>query len=274
MRPLTSLFRKFRRLFWDIETSPNVGWFWRAGPKQWIGNEAILKERKIICIAYKWEGEKKVTVLRWDKNQDDRAMLVEFLEVAHEADEMVAHHGDAFDLPWFRTRCLFHGLQPLPKYKTIDTCAWAQRLCYFNSSKLDYIAQVLGVGRKIHTSINLWIDVVFGHCAKALRKMCRYCGHDVVVLEGVFQKLRVIADPKTHVGVLEGGEKWSCAHCGSTDVRKDKTRVTAQGTIQHQMRCKNPKCNGYYTISDPVFKQFNRERKHEEASHQGLRKKA
>jgi hypothetical protein len=53
-----------RRLFWDIETSPNVVLAFRAGYDVVINPDAVVAERKIICIGYKWEGEKKVTVLR------------------------------------------------------------------------------------------------------------------------------------------------------------------------------------------------------------------
>ena len=39
-----------KRLFFDIETSPNIGYFWRAGYKLNIGADNIIEERKIICI--------------------------------------------------------------------------------------------------------------------------------------------------------------------------------------------------------------------------------
>ena len=36
---------KARVLIYDIETSPNIGWFWRAGYKLNIQPENIIKER-------------------------------------------------------------------------------------------------------------------------------------------------------------------------------------------------------------------------------------
>ena len=47
---------KRKRLFFDIETSPNIGFFWSSGYKINIPFENILKERAIICIAYKYQG--------------------------------------------------------------------------------------------------------------------------------------------------------------------------------------------------------------------------
>jgi hypothetical protein len=66
---------KRKRLYFDIETSPNIGLFWSAGYKQKIDYSNIIKERAIICICYKWEDEKQVHSLNWDKNQSDKKLL-------------------------------------------------------------------------------------------------------------------------------------------------------------------------------------------------------
>jgi DNA polymerase elongation subunit (family B) len=47
--------------------------------------------------------------LTWDKKQSDKAMIKAFLKVMAQADEIVAHNGDKFDLKWLRTRALLHG---------------------------------------------------------------------------------------------------------------------------------------------------------------------
>lgn len=246
--------KKIRRLFWDIETSPNIVLSWRVGYKINLDADNILKERKIICIGWKWEGENKVTVIHWDENQDDKKILERFLKVANEADELIYQNGDQFDLPWFRTRCIFHGFQCMPDYKTCDTLQWARRNFYFNSNKLDYIAKYLGLGEKIHTNYGLWKQIVLHKCTKSMNLMTAYCAKDVILLEKVWGRLHLFAKPKTHAGVTMGKEKYTCAHCGSEDVSKSKTKITAQGTVQHQMQCK--KCHGYYTISDLDFEHY------------------
>ena len=83
-----------RRLFFDIETSPNIGLFWEAGYKKNIDYSNIIKERGIICICYKWEDEKEVQSLQWDSKQSDKSMLQKFVQVANMSDEMVGHNGD------------------------------------------------------------------------------------------------------------------------------------------------------------------------------------
>ena len=95
---------KRRRLYFDIEVSPNVGLFWQSGYKQNIDYQNIIKERAIICICYKWEDDKEVYEVHWDKKQDDKKLLIEFIKIANQADELVGHNGDRFDLPWVRTQ--------------------------------------------------------------------------------------------------------------------------------------------------------------------------
>ena len=116
-----------KRLFYDIETSFNVGIFWRTGYNLTINPGDIIHERAIICICYKWEGEDEIHSLTWSKNQCDKAMLKQFIKVMAQADEIVAHNGDRFDLKWVRTRALFHGIDVMPTVKTIDTLKWAKK---------------------------------------------------------------------------------------------------------------------------------------------------
>jgi predicted PolB exonuclease-like 3'-5' exonuclease len=249
--------KKVRRLIYDIETSPNLVLAFRAGFKLNIGHDAIIQERKIICIGYKWQGEKGVNVLRWDKDKDDRSMLDEFLTIAEEADELVAHYGDGFDLPWIRTRCLILRLRPFPVSKTVDTKAWASRNFLFNSNKLDYLSKLLGHGGKEKMDFDDWKQITLYDNKKskaAMDKMCHYCGVDVLKLEKVFLDFEPHVAPKSHAGVFAGKEKWTCPRTGSENVNKSKTRVTSAGTVQHQM--KNLDTGTYFTISDRSYKDY------------------
>ena len=94
-----------KRLIWDVETSPNIGYFWRTGYNLTLNHDNIIQERAIICICWKWEGDSWVYSDAWDDGDDER-LVTEFLEVAKEADELVAHNGDKFDLRWLQGRCL------------------------------------------------------------------------------------------------------------------------------------------------------------------------
>ena len=83
-------------------------------------------------MSYKWLGEKEVFNLNWDKNQNDYFLVEQFIETLNEADLIVAHNGDNFDLKWLRTRALFHRLKMLPSYKQFDTLKIARNKLYLN----------------------------------------------------------------------------------------------------------------------------------------------
>lgn len=232
-----------RRLFFDIETSPNIGLFWSAGYKQRIDYDNIIKERAIICICYKWENEKMIHSLKWDKQQCDKKMLQEFIKVANHATEMIAHNGDKFDLAWIRTRCIHHGIPMFPQYTTIDTLKIARSKFRFNSNRLDYIGKYLGIGQKIHTDFNLWKEIVLNNCTKSMTKMIDYCKQDVSLLEKVYRVMKMHVHNKTHYGVMFNQDRGTCKECGSDDLMANGTRITAAGTRYLRYQCRS--CGHY-----------------------------
>ena len=248
---------KLKRLFWDLESAPNVGLFWKSGYKINIPPENIIREKAIICICWKWEGHRRVFSLTWDKG-DDKAMVEKFLAVAEEADELVAHNGDKFDIKWFNTQCLIHGLDPIPDFKTIDTLTIARRSFYLNSNKLDYLGTLLLGRGKDQVNYQLWRDILLYNDCKALDTLVAYCKSDVRILERVYAKVSKFSKAKTHMGVFLGKSPATCAHCGSADVRRKKRNITAMGTVRHNMLCN--KCHKHYTISNKSYQEIEAQR--------------
>ena len=244
-----------KRLFYDIETSFNVGVFWRTGYNLSIQPQDIIHERAIICICYKWEGEDEIHSLTWSKSQSDKHMLKEFCKILAKADEIVAHNGDRFDLKWIRTRALIHGISVMPSPKSIDTLKWAKKYFNFNSNKLDYIAKFLNVGAKMDTGgLDLWKDIVFRKDQAALDKMVKYCKMDVEVLESVFNKLNAYTLANHNYAVQHGGDKYECPECGGINVKYNKKVVTTAGTVHHWILCKD--CKKHYKINHLVFTKY------------------
>ncbi len=246
--------RPIKRIIADIETSPTIGMFWGCGYKVNISHDNILKERAIICIAWKVEGSSKVKSLTWDKNQSDRQLLIDFFNDIEDADEVIAHFGKGFDIPWLRTRVLFHGLNPMPLFKVVDTKEWASKNFYFQSNKLDYIAKFFGFGGKTHTEYQWWLDILLKNCPVALRKMVYYCRRDVTLLEKVFKKLLPHCQQEVHAGVMAGFAKWSCPRTGSRNVKLSKRRVTATGQVRYQFQ--NLDDGSYYSITQKDFNDY------------------
>lgn len=246
--------REPRILIYDIETSFNIGWFWRTGYKQSITPAQIIKERAIICISYKWVGENQVYNLVWDKDQNDKFLLEQFIEVMNEADMLVAHNGDRFDLKWIKTRALIHGLPMLIDYPQFDTLKVAKKKFNFQSNTLDYIAKLLNAGGKIKTNIDLWIDIIIGKSAKALQDMLDYCDEDVRQLEHVYKVLQGWEQPKFHLGVLKGQTKQTSPISGGVNLEHIKAVTTNRGTIKHIMRDLDN--NRLFEMSDTNYKKY------------------
>ncbi len=106
----------------------------------------------------------------------------------------------------------------------------------------------------------MWKDIMNG-CGVALARMVRYCKRDVSLLQKVFLRLQQHSPvaPKSHVGVLNGLEKWTCAHCGSGKIKKDKTKVSKTGVISHQMECNSS--HKYFSISPLSYSAYQEHKK-------------
>lgn len=205
-------------LFWDIETFPNEGLFWDLKVDGFLSHENITKERSIICGSWKWQGEKEVhsVVVSPTHPRNDRRVVEKLHSVVRQADAIVHHHGDSFDLPWLKARAVYWGLEPLPPIIKIDTRKIARANFYFNSNKLDYLARFLGLGAKIRTDYNLWKDCLKGDI-NALEKMVRYNQKDVLLLEDVYNILLPWVPSKLNQVLFS--EREVCQHCGSKHIQ-------------------------------------------------------
>ena len=245
-----------KRLYLDIETSPNIGIFWRSGFNMTVTPESIIQERAIICVSWEWEGSDESHSLTWDKNHCDKKLIKKFVKEMNKATELVYHNGDRFDLKWLRTRALYHGIHMNHSFDTIDTLKIAKSGFYFNSNKLDYIAKYLGVGAKLPTGLDLWKKVCLEKCEESLKQMVEYCEMDVKVLKAVHQKLNPYAKAKVNYAVLNGEEKFCCPECSKLGNYKSM-RVTAHGTIQHRMQCSDRKeCKKQWSINNKTYQEY------------------
>lgn len=244
-----------KRLFFDIETSPLVVYSWNVGNKIRLTPDNIIEERAIICISYKWEHEEEVHTLTWNSSKSDKGMLKKFVAVMEQADEVVAHNGDGFDIPWIRGRCLIHGIKVPPTIDSIDTLKLARRLFRLPSNKLDYLAQLLFKDKKLSTGgFSLWKDVCGNNrkeAMEALETMAEYCEKDVILLEKVFHRINPYAPNKINYAMKSGLSVIHCPECSSNKTYCSKTRVSAAGIKRRQMNCKS--CGKYFTIADSKY---------------------
>ena len=241
---------KAKVLFFDIETAQNLVAVFQLANNDWIDPSSIVRERYVISISWMWEGEKTVHAVsvlddpkRYAKDPcDDLHVIKTFHKVLSEADIVVGHNSDSFDIKWIKTRALFHGLPALPPLTSIDTYKVAKSKFYFNSNKLDYLGGLLKVGRKKPTTTGLWMRVLQGD-KKAIKEMVSYNKQDVLLLARVFYKLRPYMDD--HISrELYGGV--GCPRCGSSKIQS-RGLHRAISRVYRRWQCQ--KCFGWFKTS-------------------------
>lgn len=236
-----------KRLYYDIETSPCLGWFWRPSHKTSIGYHQILEQAKIICICYKWEGSEKIYSLQWDVKQNDKAMVTKFIKIMNQADEIVGHNADRFDTKWIRTRAIFHRLSMPPEYKSIDTLKESRKGFNFPSNRLDAICRYLGIGQKIKTTEELWMNIWRKRSRVAMAEMIKYCKMDVLILEEYLKILNPYIKHKTRVSI----DVTCCPECDGENSHVKMHRISATGTRVIQLQCTD--CGKYYQMSEKTY---------------------
>lgn len=206
-----------------------------------------MSERYIICAGWKWEGEDKVHTVstlddqkRYKKDPHDDQHVVEKLHsVLSKADVIIHHNGDSFDKRYVDTRILKLDLPALPPVTSIDTYKVAKQKFLFNSNKLDYLGQFLGLGKKVKTTPGLWMRVMQGD-KDAVLEMVEYNKQDVLLLEKVFLKLRPYC--ASHVNRELYGSI-GCPRCGSNEVQSRGLHRAITKTYQ-RFCCQD--CGGWF----------------------------
>lgn len=240
-------------LLYDIETSPNIAYIWGKYEQNAVGD--FLEERQIICIAWKWLGQKEVYALAlpmfkdYKKNPKNNKSLVKKLHnMFNEADIVIGHNVDKFDDKMTNCEFILHGLKPPHPHKTIDTLKVARTKFRFNSNKLDDLGLRLGLGRKVKTGgFDLWLGCLRGN-PKSWAKMIHYNKGDVKLLEKIYLILRPWMTNHPNVYALESGS--GCPTCGAKQIKlkRDKWMIVGSGR-QMRFRCLVcfSWCKGRYT---------------------------
>lgn len=233
-------------LILDIETSPNIAYVWRFW-KENVGAKQVLENGRMLSFAAKWLGSD--TVFYQDtRSHDEEVMLKVLFKLLDEADVVVAHNGNKFDLPHIHGRGLVHGLKPPSPYKTVDTRLIAAKEFNFPSNSLEYLATVLNLknrkdGHKKYPGFELWLGVL-ANVLDAWDEMREYNIQDVLVLEELYLLMRpyMRSHPNLAVYNEEPDGKCHCPKCSSTDIQWRGYAHTSVGRYR-RFQCND--CGGW-----------------------------
>ena len=230
---------KPRILFFDIETMAKKIYAW--GDYE-VNSIETAQHWYMISFAWRWLGEEKTHVKAlndysgYKKGSDnDKKLVADLWRLFDEADVVIAHNGDQFDIRKTNARFAKHGMKPPAPYQTVDTKKVAKRYFRFDSNKLDSRADYFGIGRKINTGgFALWLGCERGE-KKSWDLMKRYNKWDVELLEKVYLHMLPYMNNHPNMGLLAGNRK-ACPCCGSIRVQASGTRAT-RTTIMQRYKC-------------------------------------
>ena len=232
-----------RILILDIETSPNLAYVWGLW-NQNVGLNQIVQRREILSYACKWFGEKKMYASD-ARNKNEKKLLKGLIQFLDEADVVIAHNANKFDLPIINGRALVHGLKPPSPYKVIDTLTVARRQFGFVSNRLDNLAHELGCMEKGEhlkfVGFKLWSECLAGN-KKAWDELLKYNKQDVTVLEQVYEKMIPWIKNHPNLTVFEDSEKPACPKCNSTHIQSRGFAYTNVGKYR-RFHCQS--CGGW-----------------------------
>lgn len=233
-----------KTLLLDIETAPLLAFVWSPWGQD-VAPSQLQSDSFMLTWAAKWRGEDEVfsaaVTSREATKQNDKRITRQLGNLISEADIVIAHNLDRFDLPKINTRLLYHGLEPLAPVKQIDTLKLAKKAFRVTYNRLDYLGEFLGVGKKLKTDFALWQRAYFGD-ADAIDEMLTYNLQDVVLLEAVFERMLPYVSRLPRMVVPEYDEQHACPTCGSEDLQKRGFYSTNVSLFQ-RFQCNN--CGRY-----------------------------
>ena len=242
--------KKPKILYIDIENSRMVVEFEtyslynidRISPKN------IKHDWYITCAAWGWldNETQKVSKIESVKVSDfstykrdfrnDKGVVKKLHKVMKDADLIVGHNSDKFDIKKINYRFIKHGLPPIDLPPTVDTLKAARRYFNASSNSLYYLAKEFGVPMKIELAPGVMHKADAG-CEKSLKKLERYNKGDIKAGAALYFKLLPFIKNHPNLNRIMGiqdrpYEVIACKSCGSHDIYKNGTRPTTTGRRQ------------------------------------------
>ena len=231
-------------LLFDIETALMEVYVWGLY-KQFISHNNIIKDKDgeekswfVLSWAAKWLYDENVqsdiVTPKEARKRKDKRILKSIWKLLDEAEIVIGHNLDRFDIRKLNARFIDNDLDPPSPYKTIDTLKIARREFAFVSYKQDYLTKHFKLEQKLETSFDLWVKCMQGD-QEALKTMEEYNCHDVMGLEEVYLKLRPYIKNHPNLGVLMDANV--CPNCGCDDLEELDTYYFTTANKFQVYRC-------------------------------------
>lgn len=220
----------------DIETAPTNVYTWSLWPK-FVSPSDVQQAGYTLCWAAMWEGSREV--MFGDCNEED-SFIHRVWELLDEADAVVHYNGTKFDIPTLFKEFVKVGLPPPSQFHQIDLLKTVRKQFKFESNKLDYVCQQLGLGAKTqHKGMSLWYGCMEDD-PKSWKIMEKYNKQDVKLLRKLYRYILPWIHNHPNVGMyVDDPKKPTCTNCGSTNVVRKGTQFNTKAVSYERLTCKS-----------------------------------
>ena len=148
-----------KMLLMDIETSLYHIATWGTF-KQFIQHYQITKHQYTISWAAKWlydtHVHSDIVTPAEALNRDDSRILKSIWKLLDEAEIVIGHNVERFDLRKLNWRFISNNMPPPSPYKTVDTLKYTRKEFFAPSYKQDFLTKYFKLEKKLDTNFELW----------------------------------------------------------------------------------------------------------------------
>lgn len=228
-----------KTLLLDIETAPNKAYVWGLF-KQNVALNQLEASSYTLCWAAQWLGEETIHFASVQHGRE-KSMLRKIHHLLDRADAVVHYNGQKFDIPTLSKEFVRHGLTPPAPYKQIDLMRVCKQAFRFESNKLAFVADALGLTNKVkHEGFTLWVKCMEGDAA-AWERMEKYNRGDVVTLRELYYRLLPWITKHPNLSAYEDVD--CCPKCGSQRFQSRGSVLTS--TLRYK-RFQCSSCGGWF----------------------------
>lgn len=234
----------------DIETFPAICYTWGMFNVN-LSPDHIVQPGTTACWSGWLEGER--TPRFFSVHHDGaETMIKECHKFLEEVDILIHYNGRKFDIPTLNKEFILWGLKPPSPFHQVDLYETVRKRFRFQSNKLDYVMDILGLSRKKqHKGLALWTGCMEGN-EKDWRDMKAYNIQDVRILKELYKNVLPWIENHPNVSLHYPDTIERCTNCGSTHIHKKGVEHLATQSY-HRYKCMDCGTNmrGRHTIVDP-----------------------
>jgi len=220
-------------LLFDEETAPILGYTWKLWDTSII---EVVRDTYLLSFAWKWYNKKKTDVLALPdfplykkEPHNDRDLTKKLWELFDEADIVIGHNANKFDVKVANARFMHHNIRPPTPYKTVDTLREFKKYTNRSSFKLDFLSkQSTGQG-KVRVDKQVWLGCLNGDL-KEWSKMKVYNKRDVTLLEDRYKEILPWITNHPNLNVIDDTRD-KCPNCNGF-LSKRGRYITRTGKYQ------------------------------------------